>query len=498
MNTFKKKSLYAALAGASALGVTGAAQAVNVNPDGLGQVLIYSYYTTQDKVPGAPFSSLLSVVNSTASVKAVKVRFLEGKNSQEVLDFNLFLSPKDVWTAAVLAMPHVTGDTTYGAGVATYDKSCTVPVVSNNALAPTGFVNYLFADDLDDLAGEGLDRTREGYVEIIEMGVPTDPGVVKSITHVNGVPPCTGLTALTGTPMAAPNGGLFGGMTLINVLAGEDYTEDAVAIENFRTTGKYDDPGSVKPDLADVSTNALVIGGSSSAVIIESQIGARSIDMISALLMHDHVYNEFVLDSGTKSGTDWVVTMPTKRYYYSRNTDPATADTDSYLVEKLFQRNFTANGACDDILLNLFDREEAVQRVDVGFSPPKPGQKANTLCWEANVITFTNAAGAATSVLGSKNNRAIPYLYQNGWADLQFPLIPGSPLVHELFLPNTTITSLSGTRTTGTATYLGLPVIGFAAISFQNGTLTGPGAVGLIQSQYGGNFVHKTKRTVGF
>ena len=53
MNTFKKKSLYAALAGASALGVTGAAQAVNVNPDGLGQVLIYPYYTTQDKVPGA-------------------------------------------------------------------------------------------------------------------------------------------------------------------------------------------------------------------------------------------------------------------------------------------------------------------------------------------------------------------------------------------------------------------------------------------------------------
>ena len=47
MNTFKRKSLYAALAGAGALGVTGAAQAVNVNPDGLGQALVYPYYTTQ-------------------------------------------------------------------------------------------------------------------------------------------------------------------------------------------------------------------------------------------------------------------------------------------------------------------------------------------------------------------------------------------------------------------------------------------------------------------
>ena len=151
MNTFKKKSLYAALAGASALGVTGAAQAVSVNPDGLGQVLIYPYYTTQDKILGvSPFSSLLSVVNSTTSTKAVKVRFNEGRNSKEVLDFNLFLSPRDVWTAAVLAMPHVTGDRTYGAGVASYDKSCTVPQVSNNASAPTPFVNYVYASDGTD------------------------------------------------------------------------------------------------------------------------------------------------------------------------------------------------------------------------------------------------------------------------------------------------------------------------------------------------------------
>ena len=99
MNIFKKKSLCAALAGIGALGAAGAAQAVNLNPDGLGQVLIYPYYTTRADAAGNVYNSLLSVVNSTASVKAVKVRFLEGKNSREVLDFNLFLSPKDVWTA---------------------------------------------------------------------------------------------------------------------------------------------------------------------------------------------------------------------------------------------------------------------------------------------------------------------------------------------------------------------------------------------------------------
>ena len=48
------------------------------------------------------FNSLLSVVNSTASAKAVKVRFLEGKDSREVLDFNLYLSHNDVWTAGII------------------------------------------------------------------------------------------------------------------------------------------------------------------------------------------------------------------------------------------------------------------------------------------------------------------------------------------------------------------------------------------------------------
>ena len=108
MNTFTRKSLYAALAGVGALGVTGAAQAVNVNPNGLGQVLLYPYYTVRTDNLGNPYNSLLSVVNSTASVKAVKVRFVEGKNSAEVIDFNLFLSPFDVWTAAIVPDPTVT------------------------------------------------------------------------------------------------------------------------------------------------------------------------------------------------------------------------------------------------------------------------------------------------------------------------------------------------------------------------------------------------------
>src|SRR3982751_1956274 len=169
MNTFKRKSLYAALAGLGALGATGAAQAVNVNPDGLGQVLIYPYYTTRADAAGNTSNSLLSVVNSTSSAKAVKVRFLEGKNSREVLDFNLFLSAYDVWTAAVLPSP------TVGTGTG------------------VDFVNFAYSSDG---AGSTLDRTREGYVEIIEMGTIIDLSITyNNITHVSGVPPgCANVT----------------------------------------------------------------------------------------------------------------------------------------------------------------------------------------------------------------------------------------------------------------------------------------------------------------
>jgi hypothetical protein len=93
-----RKNLTAAvLAGLAGIaGVAGTAQAVNLNPDGLGEVLIYPYYTVNDGN-----QTLMTVVNTTGDAKAAKVRFLEGHNSREVLDFNLYLSEYDVWVAAI-------------------------------------------------------------------------------------------------------------------------------------------------------------------------------------------------------------------------------------------------------------------------------------------------------------------------------------------------------------------------------------------------------------
>src|SRR5690606_35656779 len=170
----------------------------NVNPDGLGQVLIYPYYTVNNGN-----MTLISVVNTTNDVKAVKVRFLEGMNSQEVLDFNLYLSPFDVWTGAV----HESGE---GAALTSNDNSCTYGKV--NDIGPVAFRNLQYAVLNVDGGPIGLDRTREGYVEMIEMGrVVNDSDVDAFYDAVDATPGDSGMalaTAITHVQTGLPREGV--------------------------------------------------------------------------------------------------------------------------------------------------------------------------------------------------------------------------------------------------------------------------------------------------
>ena len=481
MNTFKHKSLYAALAGLGALGATGVAQAVSVNHDGLGQALIYPYYTVRVVPTGligsdAAYNSLLSVVNSTASAKAVKVRFLEGRNSREVLDFNLYLSAKDVWTAAIIP-------TTDGAGIFTADKSCTNPVVSSSSASPTLFVNFAYSGSNDDKAGTSLDRTREGYVEIIEMGNVIG-STATAVTHVNGVPPASPLCNLpnASADTVPGSGGLFGSMTLINVLKGEDFGIDPTALDGFSSLARWFSPGDVRPTLADVNPKTSVVVAGSNVFITSWVTSGNNADPVSAVLMHDNVYNEFVVEPTTKSGTDWVVTFPTKREYVAVGSGAAS---------KLFQSNFGATGSCDDVVVTQYDREERTIISQTSFSPPPPTQ-TDSLCWEANVISVNG-----NNVLGSKNVSNIPTTFTAGWISLNFRGSTVPATRHQLIggVSQGFNTATGGTFTTPTTTFNGLPVVGFAAITFENETLSvGPGSA--IQSNYGGNFSHKVTTDV--
>jgi hypothetical protein len=489
MNTFKKKSLYLAVAGVSALGA-GAASGVTLNADGLGQVLLYPYYTVRETSPGNAYNSLLSVVNSTASAKAVKVRFLEGKNSREVLDFNLYLSHHDVWVAAIIP-------TADGAGIVTPDNSCTDPAVSQDENNPSAFVNFAYVASRDDPANDDLDRVREGYVEIIEMGAMWGYGEFTA-THANGVPhSCSYLRTAypNGNPHAnyyttVPSGGLFGSMTLVNVGTGVDFGYDPVALSQFSTSQLWFPPGDERPRLDQADPVSLVVDASdqNAAAYLTSWGAVTTVDPVSAVLMHDNVYNEFVLDKGTASKTDWIITMPTKTYYYTGVSDKELK------VTKLFQRNFKSTGACDDVTIVKYDREERTVKTPGSFSPPPPTVK-DSLCWEANVITFNSS-----NVFGSKNVANLTTTFENGWVSMNFPVvqssvgpIPYSAAAHQLGGSITTRIDLINASTSfqSAATYYGLPVIGFAAWTFSNGT-----TLGGVLSNYGGNYIHKYTRDV--
>jgi len=528
MNSFQRKSLYAALAGAGALGVAATADAVQVNPNGLGQVLIIPYYTVQSDAAGNAYNSLLSVVNTDSSAKAVKIRFLEGRRSQEVLDFNVFLSKFDVWTAAI-------EPSGAGAKITTTDISCTIPV---NSLLHAGvnFVNFAYAGDG---GGDGLDRTKEGYVEMIEMATYTSTNCTSIVvTHFGGTPGCQGAkhplndnSAKTDASSSA--GGLFGSMTLINVGSGTDYTEDAVALERFNQVSGgalYFNAGSISPDLSNVdpaegSTNygALTgFGGVNAGVTVfnsdgtiqftnnyqpdghigvihaawdGTQCGATgvkaadaclAVDAVSASLMHNAIMNDFVLDAVTKSGTDWVITFPTKRFYVAVGTGPA---------KKLFQRNFNKTDfSCDDVIINIFDREENTVTTPQSFSPPQPGGKPTSLCFEANVLTFNGSyvLGLGPIVDGTStigNRASLSTGFADGWLNMHLSSAT-SVSYHKLINTNTTVTNFASSVSTGvTKTYQGLPVVGFAVQSFTNGTLVIGGTN--VLANYGGNFVHK-------
>jgi hypothetical protein len=498
MNTFKRKALLTAVL--ASMGAAGTAEAVYLNPNRTGQALVYPYYTVQSTGTNA-WNTYISIVNTTTRAKAVKVRFLEGRTSAEVLDFNLYLSPNDVWTAAVVPSSAATGAPGH---LLTADVSCTSPAIP---AAGQDFTNALFSTDANDkLVGTGLDRTREGYVEMIEMGTLTGTWAA-AVTHTSaGVPAnCGVVQALNATPpsIEAPTGGLMGTGTLINVNSGNDVGYKADALEAWSSVTNFTQPGLVTPrlDAADpvsvvVNAGGIGPGGASTAITAyrstfaalgNASAGARA---VASVFMHTNVLNEYILDAVSASATDWVVTQPLKRSFVT-----------SASATPPYTNNLTTNGACESILFTFFNREEQTQNTPVLFSPNVVGTTTGQLCWESTVLSIRNQSNASTQslVLGSNNTTTvtIPSNFQNGWANLSFAGLAATSvgLVSTLSdRVNLTGGAIPVVSPAVAATFFGLPATGFMVRTFVNGTLQcGAGAC---QGNYSALFDHSYITTI--
>ncbi|BFM21616.1 hypothetical protein [Gilvimarinus japonicus] len=533
----KKKLLpLAILAGLA--GAAGTAQAAYLSADGTGQALLFPYYT----VDGGNFTNI-NIVNTTNEVKALKVRFLEGENSQEVLDFNLYLSAYDHWAGGISMSSNVddvarpdgapASDPNFGIGdgespgkIAVLaaganpadpqgETSCTAPEIGADGV---DFVNYAYAwTDTGQATTDGnrsMARTHEGYVEVIEMGVlgveNADGTVTESgtntfgaagwATHSAGVPAnCDGLRnawkssgewGVGGTGasrnIVPPTGGLYGYASIIDVMEGTSASYDAVAIGGFTSTAVNTDTGSVNPSMlnADEFSDVFYDDGSGIAVVSDSFSG-NSADAVSSLFMRDTLSNDYVLDSGIAAETDWVITMPTKRFYSSETTLAARAP---------FSAMWDGDKACEHINVTYWDRDEGTPTPEqieeqLDFSPLPPQLEdipdGFNLCTEVSIMTFNGS-----SVLDSSDrltyNLNLADGFVDGWAsiDLSNAVPPGGNAAE-----------YNARQVVGdNNTYIGLPVTGFAIQKYQNGKLEVDGEG--ILSNYAGAVEHKYSRQI--
>lgn len=455
----KKKILSAAVL--AALGA-GSAQAVNLSTDGTGEVLIFPYFTVQGNE-----ETLLSIVNTTNQGKAVKVRFREAYNTQEVLDFHVYLSPYDVWTAKI--QDAADG----GAEVITNDNSCTT--MDQN---PENFRTLLFNDG----GPMGEERTREGYFTVIEMatinnmdldsnglqdyvhtaaGVPDNCAIIRQ-SWVNGTLP-------GGASVSAPSGGLFGTLGIINVQSGTEVTVPATVLESFLPGAAHLPPGDLRPDWEDAAPRSIVVNSDSAAntVTVYEDDWLAGEDAVSAVLMASAIVNEYSANPATEAETAWIVTFPTKSKYVN-GLVPRRPFT------SLFEESAPGakdGQACEEVSITMWDREEAQREATGSTVSPRPPRIPVSLCYEANVVQFGDGSDVFSAENTEKQLASSGMPGVAGWANIGFTVDP--------------LHTMSGSNNT----FLGLPVIGFKA------TVLGNSNVG-IGASYAAAVNHAFERSV--
>jgi len=495
---------------------TGATAAVlELNPNGIGHQLVVPYFSTQ-----SGNATLLNIVNTdTTNGKLVKVRFRGAGNSDDLYDFQVLMSPGDVWTAAV-TQDAATGVST----LSTADASCTI-----------GLGNGKFSTlRTDPTKADPANETREGYVEFINMAdVPpasvgyTPPvltGATKSlyanIKHVDGVAPCnltdlgvylgtdpTGYADAAARGMARPTTGLTGDWILLNQNTTAAWSGAATALEARTLAGvaaagnvvfwpqKFTD---VNAALVPVVTADPILRMGSAGVVAQwydlpdlstpyvsgATVAEDQADQTTAQLAVATVKNQFETSVGIAAVTDWLFSQPTRRYHVavdytgagtSGAADIVYRNAASFVVNPVSggtaYYNTTNTGlysrqVCLDTTFGpgrnaLFDREETTPGVtDSPFVPsPNLPEQAEILllCGEANVISINADGVSAPSALAASVARGdISTDYTNGWAS--WDLNNGS---------------------------VGVPVLGAAFMRAANGAVN-----------YGFAFPHKTTRPV--
>ncbi len=425
-----KLASHAALAAFFAVVASNSAFALNVNADGLGQVLLYPYYTVNQNQ-----DTYVTLGNLEMYPVLVHVRFLEGQRGRPALDLDVVLRPHSTWAAAV------TLDAGGGAKLVVPDPACTSPAVPAGGLAFTSSEydgsGTLPADD----GPHGIDRTREGFIEAIG-GASLGAGFSGDVPDID----CSTVFSLlpTTTFGFGPSNPIFGSGAIIDVGNGTYYAYGATALDNFTTRSLYTaDWGPLHPSLADANSNGpqnrpvaqfrAVNATTYDNSEVLTSVFENGVDAVTAVLMADAMQNDIVLDPALGARTDWVVTIPTRRFYLDS----------VYAIPSL---SSGATIASPTYGLTLYDRSGTSSSVAGG-----------QLTHDVNVLGFAPTAGATSPVFGSTL---------------------ATPIVTNVVVGSARM-DVGGTRPTGDGTFYpqfptdagalyGSPMIGFMAYKIVN------------------------------
>jgi hypothetical protein len=519
-----KKTLVAA-AVASCF-TTMAAHAVHVSQDGTGQVLLYPYYNVNGG--NQTFVNVTNTTNTTKAVK-VRFREGVGSEdvfdftlylspydvwvariNQENGDVMLTVPADTSCTVpqSLSGNSFLTNriDSTYDP-----DGDGTQTAAELTARLSEGHIEVI------EMATLGAGDITTNVVHV--SGTPTDCSVPSTFTGnagAGGVPAILddattatygGVTQVFNTP----TGGLYGSAAIFDPSSGIYFPYNATALESFAANPIWwpqnsqvftavegagagvdsganpisnyytaDDStvitaaGVLNFDLPDLSTPTTaevtadlsiyhaysVVDATGVPAINEGNFGGEvlasntaAVDKaraVSAALTGNTITGDYIT-SGAYA-TDWIITFPTRYLQVSENSheDPFDiVDPNAGFVAT--EEDLVSGQACVEAGFNYWDREEAANTGDVGvgISPGVPPE-AFVLCYEVNVLSM-DSSGSATSSDAVNADLSSSLQYTDGWAEM------------DLTAHTVTPTALVAGDASGDI--IGLPVLGFTAVS---------------------------------
>lgn len=297
------------------------AWSVHVNPKGTGEVLLIPYYTVNNGL-----NTLVTVTNTTAQTKALKVTFRESQNGHAVLSYNVYLSEFDVWAFALAPTPSTLPGHANETSVMhlTADTSC-APLLNKPGAE---FTDAGLVDGPQELT-----RIREGYIEIIEMGGLVGAPEAWADHGRVGVPASCQQFASAWQPggiwhepsggdrhehMVVGIGGLMADAQLIDVAQGISYAFPAVTLADFWGEGQF---AHAAPDDSGLSLDAAApYARIFDQTTVHHLAMDSGIDAVSAAITAQLTYSHYALDQVVNGQTELVFSFPTRRFYFAADS----------------------------------------------------------------------------------------------------------------------------------------------------------------------------------